>query len=60
MGTKGKRERHEDDENEEPQVKASPATKKAEKGWNYTAIFLMMLFILPGFIAVVMQVLTKI
>jgi phosphotransferase system glucose/maltose/N-acetylglucosamine-specific IIC component len=35
-----------------PQV----APSKKEKGWNYTAIFLMMLFILPGIFAAVMQV----
>jgi hypothetical protein len=46
-----------DEEVETEQVKGTAAPKKVEKaGWNYTAIFLMMLFILPGFIAVVMQV----
>lgn len=41
------------DDEDAPRVTSS---SKKEKGWNYTAIFLMMLFILPGFVAVVMQV----
>jgi hypothetical protein len=51
------KEGSDDEEVETEQVKGSAAPKKVEKaGWNYTAIFLMMLFLLPGFIAVVMQV----
>ena len=44
-------------ENEEETVENEgtnqPAAKK--KGWNYAAIVIMLMFILPGFIAVVLQ-----
>jgi len=48
-----------DDENDSDTKGKSPngAPKKvAEKGWNYTAIAIMLMFLLPGLIAVVLQV----
>lgn len=56
MGKKKVAKDGSDAEDEVETVKSASGAKKAEKGWNYTAIFFMILFILPGFVAVVLQV----
>ena len=43
-------------ENEEETVENEGTNQPAaKKGWNYAAIVIMLMFILPGFIAVVLQ-----
>lgn len=53
-------QKEDSDDEHEGHSHATPSKKEApKKGWNYTAIVIMLMFILPGFIAVVMQVSTS-
>lgn len=57
MGRKNKPKVESDDDNDdEPQIASPTKGIKSEKGLNYAAVALMLLFGLPVFLALVVQV----